>query len=1022
MEVGGSIKKQSLEDDKTRTPNTNSKRTKSKKRKVEDAHDYHNVDEDDDEEGMDHNMDHHHQHHDSVKKEQHHHHHDEESNSTTPTSSHSPILHEQSQPNLNVAYYISPTRSPLNGGGLVFLQITNAQIEISGNVNQSKVYFGDVESEIQQINNNAFIVKVPPQQQEGHYPIRIQSGNITLSNSQQLTFEYYQQQSIPTIEVDANISSTKKNQSMQPPPAQSPNKKAKLNNSNNEHHVQSIYRREWAIVIAISKYKSKKLLNQSTSINDATNIANVLEKNYGFTVCTLFNEQATRENILQLMVGVSEKTFAEDCLLIYYAGHTLNQTYPNANHHQESYICPYDCDPDRIINTGISHSTFINHRIFASKHIYYVMDTLYSGTLFKIKSPASHVTHHQQSSDHYARNRSVQLICATSDAQQRVKQGVFSKHLLNALTTMRFGSTQQQPFNTADQLGSYIQTRVMAESDGTQVPNFGKIELDDGQFMFFPRMLSGYIAELDRVTSLMSVYEDYMQNMNLGDIHTSESLMNLLKIKFYQVSKFYQDAQSSLLTHRKLVLRSDHYSFHRVNLTEIMNTARTSYLAVYRPVDEWSNAHKHQLANMNNQMLSKNPNAIAKRIFLVNRGDELNHKSDIIQLMKFHKSRGVDVRVAYLEDLTQNRNDIPHNFAIIDSRLCHVLMRQDEYPKSVLVFNRKTVADMYYSCWTYLMHTSIPLHEYLILNNIQDVPNAATAAAQPLNATTLYNNQEAFLAVTDPLLSFDTLENVKSIQHHLNPILKGFRNRFANMLAVQRTSPTTNQADLTDRANRLLFDKFQKLNMFYENVLTTFYSMGRIETYSQFYDRHRLRSQELEDCIENKMQAVFPVHSWNKCAEVLCQPHLSLQNMEQLATMNKKFKSVGRTVDCSVLFTFHEQVTKDSLFDTDRIIKVLRLFQECGYKVMIKMMESIERILTETSGSFLLIDDCLCQTTTLNNEQEPNGAEDGNKGDNNTYYLNTLSADKADVQLKKDDFNRLNQDTISVDEFVKLCE
>jgi hypothetical protein len=1015
-EVGGSIKKQSQDDDKIRVPGSGSKRqSKSKRKSVKTEEQDDHMDHDDDEEEHDEELmspdSHHHQSPHSFKSDVQSPEHSKESHDAAQMSSRPASPVTQSVP----GYFISPNRGAIAGGYLAYIQIINAQIEIQGAPEQSKIYFGDNEAEIQQINNNAFFVKVPVQAQEGVVPIKIISGNITLTNNQQLMFEYYK----PTEIAPSAENKRKATGVMQPP--QTPTKRVK------EVAVsKSNYRREWAIVIAISKYKSKQLLHQSTSINDATNLANVLEKNYGFTVCTLFNEQATKENILQLLVSISEKLYNDDCITIYYAGHSIHQRYPNANNHVDAYICPYDCDPDKIINTGIPHQTFVNYRMFAAKHILYIMDTCYSDKLLKIKTGTSDLL--SNPSEFYGKNRAVQLICASSDVQQITAedrlQGLFSKHLLNALATMRFGRLldhENQPilpgelnFSTADQLGMYIQARVMKESNGTQVPNFGKLEIDDGQFMFFPRTSSGYNSELERVISLMSVYEEYLQNMNLGDIHTSESLMNLLKIKFFQVSKFYLDALSSLLTNQRIVLRSDHYSFHRVNLTEILNTAKNSYLAVYRPVDEWSKAHKHQLADMNHQMLVNNRHAVAKRIFLLHKNpEEEKELKDVVEVMKYHSSRGIDVRVAFLEDLG-HRRDIPHNLSIIDSRLCHVLMREDEYPKSVLIFNRKTVADMYYSNWVYLYHASISLEAYL--EQIHEDSKKPPAPKDDIPQDE--SPSENYLAVTDPLLSFDTEENVKSIQHHLNPILKGFKNRFASLLTVPSFLNSTDHK-LTENAKRLLFEKFQKLNMFYENVLTTFYSLGRIETNAQFYDRHRLRSHELEKCVDKKLQAVIPVHSWNVCPTVLCEPHFSIERVQDMAEMNKRFIRANRAVDTHIIFTFHQQVLTDKQFDLKRIVGVIEYFERCQCKVQVKIMESIEQVLLETPGSFVIIDDCLCQNTTLNVEQVPH--TEGNKTDENTYYLNTLTADKADVKQKQEEFATLVKSTVSVEEFKKKC-
>ena len=87
----------------------------------------------------------------------------------------------------------------------------------------------------------------------------------------------------------------------------------------------------YAIVIGINQYcesqNSKACKKQGqwtslrTAVNDAKTVSELLHEKYGFTVKTLLDEEATRENILKTFEAYQEQLDENDNLLIFYAGH-----------------------------------------------------------------------------------------------------------------------------------------------------------------------------------------------------------------------------------------------------------------------------------------------------------------------------------------------------------------------------------------------------------------------------------------------------------------------------------------------------------------------------------------------------------------------------------------------------------------------------------------------------------------------------------------------------------------------------
>lgn len=936
-------------------------------------------------------------------------------------------------------FSISPSSGSVNGGYLVFIQVKRSKVMIDGAPEQSVVLFGEKRAEIQQIDQNAFFVRAPPGDAEGRVPVKIHSGNITLSDSD-LFFDYTpatqsdnqnKRKTYENFVIDSDDGrAVKKPRSDDgfTPPAALP---ASIAVIKNDDEGRIVYRREWAIIIGVSNYESKSLLSsQKQSIHDATSLANVLSKEYGFNVVTLFNEQATRHNIMKLFDSISENVHKEDCVLVYFVGHSIFKRYHN--NHVEGFIAPYDTDPDNITNTGISHETFVNSfKCFPAKHVCYILDTCYTGRLFRIRT-AQDDTQYFKTIPAYSRNRAAQILCASSEIADipQVANGLFTKHLLNALKTMRYKTkshvwSNNTQFSTADQLGQFIQERVIKESNGKQIPKFGRIEIGDGQFMFITKASNDKSVnpELERIISLVCVYEEYLQNMNLGDIHTKESLLQLMKMKFFQSSKFYLDTLSNLLTKQTLEMRSDYYAHMRMSLPELLNTCKHSYLAVYTPVPEWMVFRKFQLADVNAQLLKSNPDAVVKRIFIVDK----HYKDDgemmeYLKLMKYHKAAGIDVRVVFAEDI-ESRKEIPRNFAIIDSRLCQVLYKVNEYPKSVMIFNRKTVADIYYSVWVYIHNLSISYDEYATQYHPDLAENLLVRDTVTTNSSpTLLADSNKMMSLTDPLMSFESEENMKSIQHHLNPMLSGFKNVLTSLLSTSLPNDT-----LSEGSKQILSEKFQKIAKCYEQFLTTFFSEGKLEVNSHFFDRYRVRLHDLQNTVEKCYRGCIPVHSWlpYNQTDSDSSPYFTFESVNEIAEMNKRLFAKRSDLSIERIFVFHQQMfsaAADSTEDfnmnlhIDKILETLNAHEESKVKVLVVILDSLEEV-KKIPGTFCIIDNCLVGGTEMRTEQVPLRIGSSDSTETNVFYVNKLTANPNDVRMKVQLWDELYRRAMSYADF-----
>jgi hypothetical protein len=130
-------------------------------------------------------------------------------------------------------------------------------------------------------------------------------------------------------------------------------------------------------VIGINDYQDKKIPALKTAVNDARELASLLQSKYGFKVDLLLDRRATRKDIIDKLRDLAANSSDDESVLIYYAGHG---------------------DIDRVLNDGWwvpadakggDSSTYLDNTIvqkamkgMRAKHVLLVSDSCYSGTLF----------------------------------------------------------------------------------------------------------------------------------------------------------------------------------------------------------------------------------------------------------------------------------------------------------------------------------------------------------------------------------------------------------------------------------------------------------------------------------------------------------------------------------------------------------------------------------------------------------------------------------------------------------------
>jgi len=127
-----------------------------------------------------------------------------------------------------------------------------------------------------------------------------------------------------------------------------------------------------ALVIGNNDYKILRRLR--TAVNDAREVARILERDYGFKVTLLLN--ATRYDTLSALNTMRERLTEKDNLLIYYAGHgELDKV------NQRGHWLPVDAEPNSSANwiSNIAITDVLN--AMTVRQLLVVADSCFSGTL-----------------------------------------------------------------------------------------------------------------------------------------------------------------------------------------------------------------------------------------------------------------------------------------------------------------------------------------------------------------------------------------------------------------------------------------------------------------------------------------------------------------------------------------------------------------------------------------------------------------------------------------------------------------
>lgn len=233
-------------------------------------------------------------------------------------------------------------------------------------------------------------------------------------------------------------------------------------------HTNVFFGNYYALVIGNNDYRFLDGLN--TAKNDATSVGEILKRDYGFTVTSLFD--ATRADILTALNNFRMTLTDQDNLLIYYAGHGWLDEDAD-----EGYWLPVDAADDNPVNWISNASITSTLKAMSAKHVLIVADSCYSGKLvrgikIKIRPPDYLVRLSRKKARNVMASGGLEPVM---DSGGKVGHSVFASAFIDALqdnteavidTAQMFPSVRQKVMISADQTPEYSDIRKAGHDGG----------------------------------------------------------------------------------------------------------------------------------------------------------------------------------------------------------------------------------------------------------------------------------------------------------------------------------------------------------------------------------------------------------------------------------------------------------------------------------------------------------------------------------------------------------------------------
>jgi peptidoglycan/xylan/chitin deacetylase (PgdA/CDA1 family)/Flp pilus assembly protein TadD len=265
---------------------------------------------------------------------------------------------------------------------------------------------------------------------------------------------------------------------------------------------RNFYRESWAVIVGINDYRNWPKLRYA--VNDANGVEEALVSRFGFQrdhIRKLLNGDATRQHIMEVLGDEftdGKKVQRDDRVFFFFAGHGATRTFEDGR--QLGFIVPVDADASNYYSTAISMTSLREASdLIPAKHIYFVMDSCYSG--LALTRGMGMFSKDKSYLDEISRRSAREILTAGGADQQVADDGpgghsVFTWALLEGLQGK--ADLDGNGVITASELGAYVSPIVA--SFAKQTPTVGNlVGSEGGEFMFElqPTALTSNTPQLD---------------------------------------------------------------------------------------------------------------------------------------------------------------------------------------------------------------------------------------------------------------------------------------------------------------------------------------------------------------------------------------------------------------------------------------------------------------------------------------------------------------------------------------------
>ena len=245
-----------------------------------------------------------------------------------------------------------------------------------------------------------------------------------------------------------------------------------------------------AVIIGIDKYPNISSDRQlDYAVKDAQGVEKVLRDQYSFdNIYTLYNEKATRNGIMAVLQGTLSNVHEDDAVFIFFAGHGATQK-EKLTGGDLGYLIPFDGTSERekmYMNISMAQLRDEVAKIIPARHIFYVIDACYSGTLLAQRTSGKDPSHDYSYLKEITREPVRQVLTAGTDKQTVLDGGPKGHSVFTGRFIEKLEATED--YITAAEIGEYVKRRVASDAQTrghTQTPRDGAF-YGLGDFVFVP--------------------------------------------------------------------------------------------------------------------------------------------------------------------------------------------------------------------------------------------------------------------------------------------------------------------------------------------------------------------------------------------------------------------------------------------------------------------------------------------------------------------------------------------------------